>query len=198
MLPRSWHSSCFRRGQSHFRRTKIGTVPRSSLLPSSPPIAVIRRAGPFGRDHRCAPSGRSGVQRMPKAGQSQGRRWPCNTSPAMHSAGSSAVIASTPKRRSASKRCVGRPQSQAAGGNLADPPPLPSTGSKTSRICCMAGRLPSGRTLRAYWLSHLRPARSPIARRTGARPAGCPAARSPSRRWARGTAGRWGDTRPCR
>ena len=57
----------------------------------------------------------------------------------MHSAGSSAVMASTPKRRSASNLAYGFAQGQAAGGNLADAAPLPRHGLKN------LGHLPQGR-----------------------------------------------------
>ena len=98
------------------------------------PVAIIGRAGPFGRDHR-GPQRRSGVQRTPNAGQSCGRLWPCSTSPAMHSAGSSAVMPATPNRPR--RRSCGNPgrKRQAAGRNLADPAPLPRhLARKPSRI----------------------------------------------------------------
>ena len=71
-------------------------------------------------------------------------------------------MASTPKRRSASKRRVGRRRARPLAGNLADPAPLATARPGTPRgSAACAGRLPSRRTQRAYWFStSARPASS--------------------------------------
>ena len=123
-----------------------------------PPIPIIRRARAFARNHR-APSGRSGVHSTPNAGHSCGRLWPCNTAPARHTAGSSAGIPATPKREAASNRAYWLAQAQPLAGISPMPRHLRATGSKTSSIWAWAAGLPSGRTQRVYWISHLGAAR---------------------------------------
>ncbi len=63
-----------------------------------------------------APSGCSGVQRVPKAGHWSGFLTPCRISPPMHSVDSSTVWSARPKRRSASNAAYGSRSPQPLAG----------------------------------------------------------------------------------
>ena len=99
---------------------------------------------------------------MPKAGQSQGRLV------ALQDLAGNALgrlVGRDPRDAETPfgvEGRIGRPQDQAAGGNLADPPPLPRHDLEhLARSAPGRARLPSGRTLRAYWFStSARPASS--------------------------------------
>ncbi len=71
-----------------------------------------------------APRQCSGVQAVPKAGQSTGFLTPCRTSPAMQTAASSEGGLSTAKRLRGVEAGIGAFQPQSAGGDDADAPPL--------------------------------------------------------------------------
>jgi hypothetical protein len=87
------------------------------------PVAVEGRAGAFGGDHRRA-EGCSGVQPMPKAGQSKRLLQPCKICPAMQCGDSLVWIWLTSKRCSASKALQLRAQAPAAQRNGANAAPV--------------------------------------------------------------------------
>ena len=112
-----------------------------------------RRRPPF--DTMVAPSGCSGVQRVPKAGHS------CGFIPPLQDQAADALRrflgprdSATPKRCSASKRAVVRAQAQAARRDLADAAPLSwhHLEHLAHQLLRRAG-CPSRRTARAYWFS---------------------------------------------
>ena len=71
------------------------------------------------------PSGRSGVQRVPKAGHSGGLRSPRSTKPLMHSPASSATDAHGAEAALGVEIAIGLGKAQPAFGDVADAAPAP-------------------------------------------------------------------------
>ena len=165
---------------------------------SRSPVAIIRRAGPFGRDHRRPqrPLGRAmdaegrAIVRL-LDGPARPRRQ-C-TRPALR-----------PRCRLDAEPALGieLPRRPRRARPLAGISPMPrhlrATDSKTSCDQFQRRQIALGANAAGVLVLHFRPARFELLARTSTRLAGCPAARSRSPRSARGTSRRWADTRPCR
>ena len=100
-----------------------------------------------------APTGRSGVQALPKSLQSGGVLIPLSTAPHWQAAGSGTSRRSSPKRSTASRCANAGRSARPLPGIVPMPRQCASHGSKKRSSTSRARGLPSGRTTLVYWIS---------------------------------------------